>query len=49
MSAALKLAESLVGLGLQTSKYGDLDYPRRKTFTGKFSDFSDLTLPPTRQ
>jgi len=47
VSAALKLAESLVGLGLHTSKYGDLDYPRPKAFTGKFADFSNLTLPPT--
>ncbi|WP_264297465.1 MULTISPECIES: aspartate/glutamate racemase family protein [unclassified Halomonas] len=46
VSAALKLAESLVGLGLQTSKYGDLDYPRPKTFTGRFSDYSNLELSP---
>ncbi len=49
VSAALKLAESLVGLGLSTSKYGDLDYPRPKPFTGKFADFSNLTLPPIRR
>ncbi len=48
VSAALKLAESLVGLGLHTSKFGDLDYPRPKPYTGKFADFSNLTLPPTR-
>lgn len=45
VSAALKLAESLVSLGLYTSKYGDLAYPRPKAFTGKFSGLSDLELP----
>ncbi|MBP5978757.1 MAG: aspartate/glutamate racemase family protein [Halomonas sp.] len=46
VSAALKLAESLVGLGLYTSKHGDLAYPRPKPFTGQFAAFSDLHLPP---
>jgi len=45
VTAALKLAESLVSLGLYTSKYGDLAYPRPKTFTGKFSELSNLDLP----
>ena len=45
VTAALKLAESLVSLGLFTSKHGDLAYPRPKTFTGKFSGLSDLALP----
>ncbi|WP_340163084.1 aspartate/glutamate racemase family protein [Vreelandella olivaria] len=48
VSAALKLAESLVSLGLHTSKHGDLDYPRPKRFTGTFAALSDLQLPPTR-
>jgi len=48
VSAALKLAESLVGLGLHTSKFGDLDYPRPKPYTGRLAAFSTLTLPPTR-
>jgi allantoin racemase len=47
VSAALKLAESLVSLGLHTSKQGDLAYPRPKAFTGKFSGLSDLDLPAT--
>ena len=45
VSAALKLAESLVGLGLYTSKHGDLAYPRPKAFTGKFAGLTDLALP----
>lgn len=46
VSAALKLAESLVSLGLHTSKHGDLAYPQPKTFTGQFAALSDLHLPP---
>lgn len=45
VTAALKLAESLVSLGLHTSKHGDLAYPRPKAFTGKFSGLSGLDLP----
>ncbi|OSN05625.1 aspartate/glutamate racemase family protein [Lonsdalea iberica] len=37
VSAAVKLVESLVGMGLTTSKYGDLDYPLLKPLTGPFS------------
>lgn len=40
VTAAVKLAESLVHLGLQTSKHGDLDFPRPKAFAGRFSHFS---------
>lgn len=36
VTAGVKLAESLVGLGLRTSKHGDLDFPRPKPFTGAF-------------
>jgi allantoin racemase len=36
VTAAVKLAESLVHLRLQTSKFGDLDFPRPKPFTGQF-------------
>lgn len=38
VTAAVKLAESLVQLGLQTSKHGDLAFPLRKTFVGRFAD-----------
>ncbi|ARU88778.1 aspartate/glutamate racemase family protein [Pseudomonas sp. M30-35] len=40
VTAAVKLAETLVSLRLGTSKFGDLDFPRPKAFTGQFSDFS---------
>jgi allantoin racemase len=36
VTAAVKLAESLVSLRLGTSKHGDLAFPRPKTFTGRF-------------
>jgi allantoin racemase len=37
VTAAVKLAEALVGLGLQTSKFGDLDFPRPKRFSGQYA------------
>ncbi|WLS78149.1 allantoin racemase [Erwinia pyri] len=37
VGAAVKMVESLVALGLSTSKYGDLDYPVRKTLSGQFA------------
>ena len=39
-TAAVKIAESLVSLGLKTSKHGDLATPLPKTFTGQFTHFS---------
>lgn len=36
VTAAVKMVESLVALGLNTSKHGDLDYPIRKNLTGQF-------------
>ena len=36
VSAAVKLAESLVALGLRTSKHGDLAFPPPKPFSGRF-------------
>ncbi|XGA80638.1 aspartate/glutamate racemase family protein [Halomonas sp. CH40] len=41
VTAAVKLAEALVGLGLGTSKFGDLAFPRPKRFTGQFEHLSD--------
>lgn len=42
VTAAVKLAEALVGLGLGTSKHGDLAFPRPKAFTGQFTHLSNL-------
>lgn len=36
VSAAVKMVESLVALGLSTSKRGDLAFPETKTLSGKF-------------
>jgi allantoin racemase len=40
VSAAVKLAESLVGLGLRTSKRGGYAMPRPKAYTGVFAPFA---------
>ncbi|MEH6686539.1 MAG: aspartate/glutamate racemase family protein [Halopseudomonas sabulinigri] len=42
VTAAIKLAEAVVGLGLGTSKFGDLAFPLPKPFTGRFSAYSNL-------
>lgn len=44
VTAGVKLAEALVGLGLQTSKHGDLAFPRPKTFTGRFEHLSNRSF-----
>lgn len=44
VTAAVKLAEALVGLGVQTSKFGDLAFPLSKTFTGKYAHLSDIEM-----
>ncbi|MFC0139915.1 allantoin racemase [Erwinia mallotivora] len=36
VGAAVKMVESLVALGLSTSKHGDLDYPVQKILSGQF-------------
>ncbi|EFE98039.1 allantoin racemase [Serratia odorifera] len=40
VSAAVKMIESLHGLGLRTSKHGDLDFPLAKPLSGVFSEFN---------
>ena len=42
VTAAVKLAESLVSLGLGTSKHGDLALPPPKLFTGQFAHLSHI-------
>lgn len=44
VTAAVKLAESLVSLGLKTSKYGDLALPPPKLFTGNFAHLSNAGI-----
>ncbi|GBE72751.1 hypothetical protein EKINANG_44010 [Enterobacter sp. KINAN-G] len=36
VSAAVKMVESLVALGLSTSKHGDLAFPENKALSGHF-------------
>jgi allantoin racemase len=40
VAAAVKLAEALVGLGLRTSKTGDLAWPLPKRYTGRLADMA---------
>lgn len=44
VAAAVKFAEALVGLGLKTSKHGDLAYPLHKTYKGTLANHA----PPSR-
>ncbi|MBY6208503.1 aspartate/glutamate racemase family protein [Halomonas denitrificans] len=44
VTSAVKLAEALVGLGLATSKTGDLAFPRPKPFVGHYQHLSHLTF-----
>ena len=44
VTSAIKLAEALVGLGLATSKTGDLAFPRPKPFVGHYQHLSHLTF-----
>ncbi len=46
VGAAVKFAEALVGLGLRTSKRGDLAYPIHKPYVGKLESYAPLTRPP---
>lgn len=39
VAAAVKFAEALVGLGLRTSKRGDLAFPLAKQYRGKLADY----------
>jgi allantoin racemase len=42
VAAAVKLVEALIGLGLGTSKVGDLAYPLPKAYTGELARFAPL-------
>lgn len=43
VAAAVKLCEALVGLGLKTSKRGDLAYPIHKRYVGSLSAYAPRT------
>lgn len=51
VAAAVKFAEALVGLGLRTSKRGDLAYPLHKRYVGKLSAYAppDRNAAPAKQ
>ncbi len=40
VTAAVRFTEALVGLGLGTSKFGDLAYPLPKPYTGRLAEFA---------
>lgn len=48
VSAAVTLLESLLNLGVKTSKWGDLDFPRNKGITGPYADCLSLAESPLR-
>lgn len=48
VAVAVKLVESLVGLGLGTSKVGDLAYPLPKAYTGALQRFAPIAAPRPR-
>jgi allantoin racemase len=42
VAAAIKFAEALIGLGLKTSKRGDLAYPLHKPYVGSLSGYAPM-------
>lgn len=48
VTAAVKFAEALVGLGLKTSKRGDLAYPLHKSYNGTLANYAPLSRPNVR-
>ncbi|MFU0506935.1 aspartate/glutamate racemase family protein [Pseudaminobacter sp. NGMCC 1.201702] len=47
VAAAVKFAEALVGMGLKTSKRGDLAYPLVKPYAGKLASYAPRARPST--
>jgi len=47
VGAAVKFAEALIGLGLRTSKVGDLAYPIPKTYTGALARYAPMPPAPS--
>lgn len=44
VAAAVKFAEGIVGMGLRTSKVGDLAYPLPKVYAGKLPEYAPASL-----
>ncbi|RVG22086.1 aspartate/glutamate racemase family protein [Sinorhizobium meliloti] len=44
VAAAVKFAEGIVGMGLRTSKVGDLAYPLPKAYAGKLAEYAPASL-----
>ncbi|WP_411755781.1 aspartate/glutamate racemase family protein [Sinorhizobium meliloti] len=44
VAAAVKFAEGIVGMGLRTSKVGDLAYPLPKAYAGKLPEYAPASL-----
>ncbi|MEJ6781215.1 aspartate/glutamate racemase family protein [Aminobacter sp. Piv2-1] len=49
VAAAVKFAEAIVGMGLRTSKAGDLAYPLPKPYIGKLSGYAPARLFPANE
>ncbi|MGF7008843.1 aspartate/glutamate racemase family protein [Aminobacter sp. BE322] len=49
VAAAVKFAEAIVGMGLRTSKVGDLAYPLPKPYVGKLSGYAPARLFPANE
>ena len=47
VAAAVKFVEALVGMGLQTSKVGDLAWPLPKAYTGALAHMAVTNPPPS--
>ncbi|WP_018236835.1 aspartate/glutamate racemase family protein [Ensifer sp. BR816] len=44
VAAAVKFAEAIVGMGLRTSKIGDLAFPLPKSYAGKLAEYAPAAL-----
>ncbi|MCI0431214.1 MAG: aspartate/glutamate racemase family protein, partial [Rhodospirillales bacterium] len=49
VTAAVKLTEALIRLGLGTSKVGDLNYPIAKPYTGRLAHLAPSAAVPVRK
>ncbi len=49
VTAAVKLVEAVVGLGLGTSKFGDLAYPLQKPYAGDYAHLAPVSAPLVKE